>query len=118
LRSQIVVELECSHARSSAAEEVGAESRTRADLEHVVAQVSGLENPRKQVGLQHLRPVGAGQELQMEVVHAASLADCVGNKQIDRRAASNLREQPPMLLPRLRTSPCRSADATARTLPA
>ncbi|MBV8159958.1 MAG: M15 family metallopeptidase, partial [Acidimicrobiia bacterium] len=33
-------------------------------------------------------------------------------KKIDRSAASNLREQPPMLLPRARTSPCSGADAT------
>ena len=51
-------------------EEIGHETRSRSDLEDVAGQVAGGDDPRQDLGLEVAMPVGAGEQLEVAVVHA------------------------------------------------
>src|SRR5205085_9753819 len=43
------------------------------DFQHVVTQIRHLQEPRQQVGFEHLRPLGTREELEVGVVHGPDI---------------------------------------------
>ena len=75
---QIRVDLDGGDLRRARSKQVGGEPRAWADLEDVVAQVRGREDPRQEVRLEHLGPLGAREEREMGLVHGGRSTRCGG----------------------------------------
>src|SRR5262249_47674338 len=80
------------------AKEVGRQPRTGADLEHVVTEVGDGGEPREEVGLQHLRPLRAREELEVPLVHRPAIsgriswaADSYASEKTSKPAPANPR---------------------------
>ena len=72
-RIQIVVELDRRDVRCTLPEEVGRQPRAGTDFDDVVAEVE-FNQPGQYFGVEPVRPIGAGQELQMMLVHRAQVS--------------------------------------------
>jgi hypothetical protein len=70
---QVGVDLDRSELRRPLPEQIGRQAGPGADLQHVVAEVRHLEDPREEVGFEHPRPFGTGQELKVQLVHRCLL---------------------------------------------
>jgi hypothetical protein len=57
-----------------AAQHVGGQARSRPHFQHLVAQVLLREHPGQQFGLDECRPLRAGTDPQMRLIHALILA--------------------------------------------
>ena len=51
-------------------------ARSRADLQHVVAEVTGCLHPGHELVLEHLSPLGAGEKLKVGLVHVLTCTIC------------------------------------------
>ena len=64
------IDLHGGDARHPLAQEIGGEAGSRTDLEDVIAEIASGLYPGQQFCLEHLGPLGAGQELHVGLIHA------------------------------------------------
>jgi hypothetical protein len=76
---QVDVDLDGSQLGCHVLQHLGGAPRARPDLQHVVAEIQIGEGPRQDVLLDRLGPLVAATQLQMQLVHAASLHRGSGN---------------------------------------
>ena len=71
-RTERRIHFDCGQPIHALAQEIGGDPGSGADFENLVTQVACRLDPRQQFRLDHVRPLGTGQEFQMGRVHASA----------------------------------------------